>query len=169
MSEILPIDSASNATSSVSTQRQKSIVWDHFKVSEVDKTKAICSHCPKRKCEFAYNNYGTQNLMKHLKTQHSFVFADPSQPRIDQVIFQNPFSQDRLEQYLIEWVVRNDQPFSELESDSFKRILTLLKPSVKILSADTVKRRIMAEYEVKQNELKNLFVNLVEGQFQKVS
>ena len=45
MSEIRPNESASNVSSSVSTQKPKSIVWDHFEVSEADKTKAICSHC----------------------------------------------------------------------------------------------------------------------------
>jgi hypothetical protein len=86
MSEIRPIDSASNVSSSVSTQKPKSIVksivWDHFKVYAVDKNKAICSHCPKRKNEFSYNNFETQNLFKHLKTQHSFVCVDPKQPTI---------------------------------------------------------------------------------------
>jgi hypothetical protein len=142
MSEIRPIESASNASSSVSTQKPKSIVWDHFEVSAVDKNKAICSHCPKRKNEFSYNNYGTKNLMKHLKTQHSFVFVDPKQPRIDEVLFQKPFSQDLCDQYLVEWIVKEDQPFTQLESKNLIRILTLLKPNVKILSADTVKRRI---------------------------
>jgi hypothetical protein len=82
------------------------------------------------------------------------------QPRIAEVLVENPFSQDRLDQYLLEWIVKDDQPFTQLQSKDFIRILTLLKPNVKVISADTVKRRIMAEFEVKQNELKNLLINL---------
>ena len=154
MSDINPMDSVSNTYAS--TRKPKSVVWDHFKVSEVDKNKAICSHCPKRKNEFSYNNYGTQNLLKHLKTQHSFVFKDPQQPTISEVAFEKQFfSQDHLDQYLLEWIVKEDQPFTQLESEDFLRILNLLKPNVKVYSADTLKRRIMAEFEVKQNDLKN--------------
>ena len=83
MSEIRPIESASNVSSSVvSSEKPRSIVWDHFEVSAVDKNKVICSHCPKRKNQYSYNNYGTQNLIKHLKTQHYFVFADSIEPKI---------------------------------------------------------------------------------------
>jgi hypothetical protein len=131
MSEIRPNESASNASSSVSTQRPKSIVWDHFKVSEADKTKAICSHCPKRKNEFSYNNYGTKNLIKHLKTQHAFVFADPDQPRVNEALFQKAFSQDIFDQYLLEWVVTEDQPFNQLESKEFIRILNSTQTELK--------------------------------------
>jgi hypothetical protein len=57
---------------------------------------------------------------------------------------------------LLEWIVKDDQPFTQLKSKEFIRILTLLKPNVNVISANTVKRRIMAEFEVKQNELKSL-------------
>jgi hypothetical protein len=90
--------------------------------------------------------------MKHLKSQHSFVFVDPKQPRIDELLFQKPFSQDLCDQYLVEWIVKEDQPFTQLESKDFIRILTLLKPNLKIFSADTVKRRFMTEFEVKQKK-----------------
>jgi hypothetical protein len=58
-------------------------------------------------------------LFNHLKTQHSFVFADPKQPRIAEVLVEKPFSQDRLDQYLLEWIVKDDQPFTQLQSKDF--------------------------------------------------
>jgi hypothetical protein len=65
MSEITPQESVSNNNSEVGysevsevisertddtvkrqQKRQKSIVWDHFTVSETNPKKAICNHCP---------------------------------------------------------------------------------------------------------------------------
>jgi len=70
------------------------------------------------------------------------------------------FSQDVFDDLLIKWVVLNDQPFTEVESTPFKELLTLLKPNLKIFSADTAKRRIMARFEVKKNEMKESFDKL---------
>ena len=75
--------------------------------------------------------------MKHLKSQHYFVFFDTKQPRIDELLFGNPFSQDLCDQYLLEWIVKEDQPFTQLESKDFIRILTLLEPNLKKISQTT--------------------------------
>jgi len=75
-------------------------------VSEVGKTKAICSLCPKHKNEFSYANYDTKNLMNHLNSQHKAKLLsaerDSKQPRIDE-LFKNPkvFSQELFEERLI--------------------------------------------------------------------
>lgn len=165
MSEISPHDSASNLTASSSKKRPKSVVWDYFKVCEDDKTKAICSLCPKHKNKFSYLNYGTKNLMTHLNTQHKAknlsAERDSKQARID-MLFKIPkvFSQELFEERLIKWIVKNDQPFAEVESTWFKELLTLLKPNLSIISADTVKRRIMDNFDVKQSEMKLIFENL---------
>ncbi len=91
MSEIRPNESASNASSSVSTQRPKSIVWDHFKVSEADKTKAICSHCPKGRTSShtttmelrTWSNTWRLNMLLYLRIQIN-----------NEALFQKAFSQD---------------------------------------------------------------------------
>ena len=73
MSEIVPSDSVSNYNSSSverENKRPKSIVWEHFSVSESDPKKAICKHCPRHKNKYAYLNGGLtlKNLMNHLQT-----------------------------------------------------------------------------------------------------
>jgi hypothetical protein len=73
MSEIVPSDSVSNYNSSSvgrENKRPKSIVWEHFFVSESDPKKAVCKHCPRHKNKYAYLNGGTKNLMNHLQSQH---------------------------------------------------------------------------------------------------
>jgi hypothetical protein len=147
MSDITPFDSASNVTSS--TKRSaKSEVWEHFIVAHDDKTKAICNYCPKHKNRYSYNKGGTTNLMNHLLSQHKHkvkpALRDSKQPRIDEMISNPPsFSIEVFEEFLVDWIVLNDQPFTEVESESFRKLLKLLKPNLKILSANTVKRRLI--------------------------
>ena len=57
-------------------KRQKSIVWNHFSVSESDPNKAICKHCSRHNNKYAYTNGGTKNRMNHLKSQHSAKITD---------------------------------------------------------------------------------------------
>lgn len=83
------------------------------------------------------------------------------QPRIDEVI-KTPklFSKDLFEEILIKWVVKNDQPFTEVESIGFRKLLTLLKPNLEIMSADTIKRRINDKFETRKSEMRLLLGNL---------
>jgi hypothetical protein len=167
-SDVTPLESASNVsnvTSSSTNKRSKSVVWDYFEVCCNDKTKAICNLCPKHKNKFSYTNYGTKNLLNHLNSQHrAALFAaerDCKQLRIDQLTkISKVFTQELFEERLIKWIIKNDQPFTEVESTGFKQLLTLFKPNLSIISADTVKRRIMSNFEVKQSEMRVLFENL---------
>ena len=136
-SEITPFDSASNVTNN--KRSRVSNIWDHFEVADYDKTKAICRYCPKHKNKYAYNNGGTTNLMNHLTSQHKNkvqpALKDSKQPRIDEMVT-NPhpaFSNEKFEEYLVDWIVLGDQPFTEVESESFRKLLTLLKPNLKII------------------------------------
>ena len=159
--DITPNDSASN----INGKRQKSVVWDHFSVCEDNESKVICRHCPKHK-KFAYTNGGTTNLMKHLESQHKAKVnpskRDPKQPRLDEMTISRAplFSQDLFEEFLIDWVVGNNQPFREVESESFKRLLTLLKPGVTFMSRATLKRRIMDRFSSKAADMRFFFDNL---------
>lgn len=161
MTDITPFDSASNVTNN--TKRSaRSEVWEHFTVADDDKTKAICDHCPKHKNRYSYNKGGTTNLMNHLLSKHKEklrpALRDSKQPRIDEMITDKPsFSIEVFEKKLVEWIVLNDQPFTEVESESFRTLLTLLKPNIKILSADTIKRRILGLFQSKQFEMEETF------------
>ena len=157
MSEITPSDSASNATSK---RPARSEVWEHFTVAD-DGQKAICNHCPKHSNKYAYNKGGTTNLMNHLNNKHMEklrpALRDSKQPRIDEMITVPSFSIEVFENYLVDWIVLNDQPFTEVESESFRKLLTFLKPNLKILGADTVKRRILGLFQSKRLEMKETF------------
>ena len=163
MSDITPLDSASNISNT--TKRTRSEVWDHFVVSAEDKTKAICKHCPKHKNQYAYVRGGTTNLMSHLKGQHKDKvnpeLRDSKQPRIDEIIQKQPvFNPEIFEELLVDWIVLDDQPFTAVESESFRKLLKLLKPNLKIVSADTIRRRINDKFQKKINDMKKLYESL---------
>jgi hypothetical protein len=70
------------------------------------------------------------------------------------------FSIEVFEEFLVDWIVLNDQPFTEVESESFRKLLKLLNPNLKILSANTVKRRILGMFQSKQLERKQIYEDL---------
>ena len=70
------------------------------------------------------------------------------------------FSIEVFDEFLVDWIVLNDQPFTEVESESFRKILTLLKPNLKIFGADNVRRRILGLFQSKQFEMKETFKDL---------
>jgi hypothetical protein len=70
--------------------------------------------------------------MNHLLSKHKHkvkpALRDSKQPRIDEMITNQPsFSIEVFEEFLVDWIVLNDQPFTEVESESFRKLLTLLK------------------------------------------
>jgi hypothetical protein len=83
-------------------------------------------------------------LLSQHKHKVKPALRDSKQPRIDEMISNPPsFSIEVFEEFLVDWIVLNDQPFTEVESESFRKLLKLLKPNLKILSANTVKRRLI--------------------------
>ncbi len=56
---------------------------------------------------------------------------------------QKEYTIEDLEDVLVKWVVKQDQSFADIESKEFKGILNMIKPGIKLPSADTLKRRIM--------------------------
>ena len=165
MSDITPFDSASNVTNN-SKRQARSEVWEHFTVADDDKAKAICNHCPTHKNKYSYNKGGTTNLMNHLMSKHKQLvrpaLRDSKQPRIDEMITnqQPSFSIEVFEEFLVDWIVLNDQPFTEVESESFRKLPKLLKPNLKIVSADTIRRRIFAKFDGKSKERKKIYQDL---------
>jgi len=103
--------------------------------------------------------------MNHLLSQHKHkvnpALRDSKQPRIDDMITNQPsFSIEVFEEFLVDWIVLNDQPFTEVESESFRKLLKLLKPNLKTVSADTIRRRILAKFDGKSKERKQIYQDL---------
>ena len=57
-------------SNSISKSGKRTLIWDYFKVIEGDKSKARCNICEK---DYKYDT--TNNLTKHLKSQHKNDFS----------------------------------------------------------------------------------------------
>jgi hypothetical protein len=97
--------------------------------------------------------------MKQLESQHkAFLNSDKRDPK-QRTLLEVPrsslpaFSVQLFEEYLIDWIVMNNQSFSEVDSKHFKRLLGILKPGLDIISSSTVKRRILDRYTSKLGEM----------------
>lgn len=70
------------------------------------------------------------------------------------------FTQKGFRKKLIEWIVIHDYPFTVVEECEFKKLLELLNSSVKIPSADTVRRDLTYNFnQTKKNVRKQLQVS----------
>ena len=115
MSDVTPSESVSNIEYIENPKKKTaSLVWKYFKVSEENKNKAICSLCPNHKNIFAYNNYGTKNLLTHLKNAHSNKFKENSESGHGQKVLDfTPFNQEAFDNQVVKWVINSGNPFSE--------------------------------------------------------
>lgn len=55
---------------------------------------------------------------------------------------------------LVKWIVINQHPFTIVEESNFVDFVHTLCPNAVLISADTIKRKIMKLYECNVNEIK---------------
>jgi hypothetical protein len=61
---------------------------------------------------------------------------------------------------LIRWIIINQHPFTIVEEPGFADLIRTLHPDARLISADTVKRRIMDLYENNINKVQESFKNI---------
>ena len=62
---------------------------------------------------------------------------------------------------LIRWIVINQHSFTIVEKPSFADLIHTLHPNAELISADTVKRRIMNLYEINISKVQESFKNII--------
>jgi hypothetical protein len=159
ISTVAPSESISENTEKT-YKRQKSSVWEHFKISEVDPKKAICVHCPSHKNTFSYSNGGTTNLKNHLSQHKAILNKDLKNKKPITDYFKHIFNNELFEDRLINWIVKDDQSFQVVENESFKEMMSLVKPGLNIPSRNTVKRRVMEQFQNKRDQMIEFFDHL---------
>lgn len=71
------------------------------------------------------------------------------------------YDDSEFRQKLSEWLVASDQPFAEVESVFFRRIINCLQPQASTFSAVTIRNDIVANFEQSWATLKeNLSVEM---------
>ncbi|XP_025661444.1 zinc finger BED domain-containing protein RICESLEEPER 2-like [Arachis hypogaea] len=158
-------ESAEHSTSTLpplpttsSERKNRSIVWEHFKRTPDDESKAQCQHCLKViKC-----GNGTSAMRSHLKICISNPGSDrgkrqktgtsPS-PEAQVGRFDAEYAREKL----ISMFVREELPFRFVESQGFKEYSAALQPGFNTLSCFTLARDILVLHETKKVQLQKYF------------
>ncbi|CAG8737326.1 13915_t:CDS:2 [Cetraspora pellucida] len=108
------------------TIHPRSLVWSYFKTKDAS---AICNFCGTK---LVYQDGTTSNLKKHLKIHRSKV------PELKSL---------NVEQGSVS-IIKHNQPFLIAEDEKLRLIFKFLDPRVTALSADSIKRHIVHDFEV---------------------
>ncbi|KAF0429469.1 zinc finger bed domain-containing protein ricesleeper 2-like [Gigaspora margarita] len=144
------IDESSNTSKSI---------WDYFnKVKNNNKVIAKCKHC--KNAKYSITNDTTTNLWRHLKKMHnSFLGVSTSQSTLDKFNtkhienknISNEFTEESFRQWMAEWIIFEDLPFTIIEGHFKSIIERALK--IKVVSADTIQRNILQKYSQIHNNI----------------
>ncbi|CAB5217378.1 unnamed protein product [Rhizophagus irregularis] len=135
---------------------KRSWVWGHFKYEDSLK-KAKCDYCKSLIC---CNKGSTTGLSNHLKSKHNITKnQEKNQLTIHEVINNSEaivYSKETFRKFLIEWIVKNDLPFTCVESEDFRSMICLLRKDAFIPSADTIKNDIISIFDESKKKINSI-------------
>ncbi|KAI4327816.1 hypothetical protein L6164_020233 [Bauhinia variegata] len=159
------------AGSKTSNPKAKSIVWDHFIKLPLEQSngeeKAKCHHC---KREFLCNSmrHGTNGMLKHLKSQHKWIFADKNQSLIGVIKGEDglggrktavsiTYNVEEIRKALVVFVIEDEMPFSVVEGRGFRYFVNRLEPKFPVPSRRTITRDCYQLFLDEKGKLKECF------------
>jgi hypothetical protein len=66
------------------------------------------------------------------------------------------FTEKTFRDYLKEWIITTDQPFTAVEHPSFQKMIKLCNADAKVPSATTVKNDIMNDFDHERGNIRTL-------------
>jgi hypothetical protein len=160
-------------------KNKTSEIWKYFRKIETNENsgyhniqKVRCIVDPMRCFQILKVNDGsTSSLWKHLKSKHRGKYQETdffkiketqthrNNPKIDVYFSSTNYSQNsihkmNLQLMIIKHIVKDQKPFTLVESESFRSLLKHLDPNCSIPSADTIKRQIYKIFQEKQEQMK---------------
>uniref|UniRef100_A0ACD5WR84 Uncharacterized protein n=1 Tax=Avena sativa TaxID=4498 RepID=A0ACD5WR84_AVESA len=148
-------------TASSSSSRFKSKVWKDFtRISKEDDDLIIaeCNHCKKQLSGKSSN--GTSHLLRHIEAMHKtdnatmnnyFLKAETNDDGT--TAFKNgKFDVQAARMAISIYLVSGSHPFTTVEEDGFRHMMTSCCPQFKVVSRRILKREIMAMYLSQRKE-----------------
>jgi hypothetical protein len=147
-----------------SKRKLTSAVWKGFKTVKVeDKIKAKCNWCAKKLGE---TKNGTKHLHDHLKTcpyrkskmigqsktfsQSSLRFGCHDTGKV--LVEYYTFDQEIARKELASMMVLHEYPLCMVDHRGFRRFVSALQPSFKMVTRNTIRNDIMKQYETKKKK-----------------
>ncbi|CAB4477029.1 unnamed protein product [Rhizophagus irregularis] len=165
--EDIEVDNDASNKSIISEEREgvskASDVWKYFTkdVSYKQNKKAKCNLCG---VTYICTGGSTSNLNKHIKNKHSGSekLQEMSIKDILKAVPKWRYNNNEMLKYLIKWIIINQHSFTVVKESAFANLIYTLQPDARLISADTVKKRIMDLYENNVNKVKESFKNIRE-------
>ncbi|PKK78863.1 hypothetical protein RhiirC2_830657 [Rhizophagus irregularis] len=120
------------------------------KDDEQTETYILCYIC---EGHFSANN-STTTLERHLKAKHFDVYKDLGQVESNAKPWTVDIQQEK-HNLFVNWIITDQQPFTIVENQSFKKFIASIQPKYKIPSQHTIKDMIMKKFENAQIQIKN--------------
>ncbi|GES89785.1 zinc finger BED domain-containing protein RICESLEEPER 2-like [Rhizophagus clarus] len=164
INEDIEIDDGTNK--SIISEEQEDVskasdVWKYFTkdINYKQNKKAKCNHCG---ITYTCTAGATTNLKKHIKSKHSSSekMQEMSIKDILKAVPKWKYNNDEMLKCLVKWIIVNQHSFTIVEEPAFADLIYALQPDAKLISADTVKRKIMDLYESNINKVKESFKNI---------
>nr|XP_027083603.1 zinc finger BED domain-containing protein RICESLEEPER 2-like [Coffea arabica] len=141
-------------------RRLTSEVWDYFNfIPKKDPNEELKCKCKKCGNEYsAESKSGTGNLHRYIKKCLKMTTKDIGQYLItsDKGALGTgnaQFSQDKFRELLVHAIVRHELPFSFVEYEGIKNVLTYLEPQIKHITRNTAKSDIRKSHAREINRL----------------
>ncbi|XP_071940029.1 zinc finger BED domain-containing protein RICESLEEPER 2-like [Coffea arabica] len=141
-------------------RRLSSEVWDYFDIiPKKDPNEELMCRCKKCGNEYSVESKsGTGNLHRHLKRCLKMTTKDIGQYLITSdkgaLATRNAqFSQDKFRELLVHAIVRHELPFSFVEHEGIKNVLTYLEPQIKHITRNTTKSDVKKLHAKEVNRL----------------
>ncbi|CAB4474251.1 unnamed protein product [Rhizophagus irregularis] len=110
--------------------KKRSWVWEHFTYDETVK-KAKCKHC---KILITCNKGSTSGMAGHIKSKHKLMKEKGKKQLTIRESINNSevivYSKETFKKFIIRWIVKNDLPFTCVESEDFRNMISLLLASI---------------------------------------
>ncbi|CAB5352179.1 unnamed protein product [Rhizophagus irregularis] len=139
--------------------KKRSWVWEHFTYDETVK-KAKCKHC---KILITCNKGSTLGMASHIKSKHKLMKEKGKKQLTIRESINNSevivYSKETFKKFIIRWIVKNDLPFTYVESEDFRNMISLLHKDAFIPSADTIKNYIMTSFNDSQKKVASILQN----------
>ncbi|CAB4446773.1 unnamed protein product [Rhizophagus irregularis] len=163
--EDIEVDDGASNKSIILEEREgvskASDVWKYFTkdVSYKQNKKAKCNLCG---VTYICTGGSTSNLNKHIKNKHSSSekLQEMSIKDILKAVPKWRYDNNEILKCLIKWIIINQHSFTVVEESTFANLIYTLQPDARLISADTVKRKIMDLYENNVNKVKESFKNI---------
>ncbi|XP_021967288.1 zinc finger BED domain-containing protein RICESLEEPER 2 [Folsomia candida] len=147
-------DNVDDRESEVKNRKQRSEMFNHFCLTPSG-SQYSCKYCSD-----LYQNSGgvTSNLKRHMESNHPLELQESrsrdstKRPRNSSAPNQ-PVTQERLIIALTEFVLETDQAFSIVEEPSFRRLLGLLNPDIKIPGRTTIRSEISKRHQTEKERI----------------